>query len=352
VEPHDSLTAFTAAMLGRVDANGVHPIRTLPAAHFLYPWCLATACAVVPYDPRSFSYMGGTYYQTPGTLANIVNAVQTYKGARHNLDPAIDTPFVAPLHSNQSAGVFVTVTYLPVLIPASTSNPSPNMDQVNWRLEPGERTNVINSGLKLITPPLAVNLGGAWGLLYPAAGIAPVLKEQYLEFYAERRMLLPTFDLTQLARYVNAVNYRPENFPGGTLTGSWVTGTVRFAKYTTEFVQVPQVDANGERNGYNRWLNLVLKFDFRTTQAQTVYDGNGALPAAGSTGYVTWNHVLAYPGTMSWLNGALAGTPAGLGWYRAKFSRNSLGVDSDAYPGVDIVVGKAASIFDPCTENW
>ena len=47
---------------------------------------------------------------------------------------------------------------------------------------------------------------------------------------------------------------------------------------------------------------------------------------------VTWNHVLAYPGTFSWLEGIITGNSAGLGWYYAKYSANSIGVDSFTYP--------------------
>ena len=66
VEPYGTVTSFVAGTLGQVTPNAVATIASArPASHYLYNWCLATECEVVPYDPRSFSYMGSTGYRRP-----------------------------------------------------------------------------------------------------------------------------------------------------------------------------------------------------------------------------------------------------------------------------------------------
>ena len=158
--------------------------------------------------------------------------------------------------------------------------------------------------------------------------------------------------MIKLSKYINSVNSITENWPAGTLTGLLQANTVRFAKFAFDPVQVPAVNELGEPAGFNRWINLTLKYDVRTTTSLSVYDVSGNLPPAGFPGTVTWNHVLAYPGTSSWLNGQLTGSTAGLGWYRAKYSRNALGVDSDAYPGNRDAVPGSTSIWDPINLNF
>jgi hypothetical protein len=59
---------------------------------------------------------------------------------------------------------------------------------------------------------------------------------------------------------------------------------------------------------------------------------------------VTWNHVLAYPGTLWWLlQGGL-----GLAWYYCKFSAQAIGVDTPAFPFIS-VIKPGAHILDPLT---
>jgi hypothetical protein len=365
VEPWDSVTAFIAAMLGRVDAaaDGVSPSRTLPASHFLYPWCFAVACEVVPLDLRQFSYMGtvslAPFQANQPLSANtqrITGAVQTY--TTNYLFPTanIDTAIMTQANRTFSAGAFVTVTYLPLLTllqGSTTIVPGNAMDTVNYRLVPRIRTNVINSGLKIITPKMAVNLFGKYAMFYPAAGVAPVLKEEYQELVIDRRMLLPTFNLSTLGQYVNSVNFGIETLTiaGVNTSLTFRPQTLRFDSFEATYVQVPQVDAAGNPNGYNRWLNLELHYDWRTTISGCVHDpSDGVLVPVKAP--VTWNHVLCYPGTMSWINGLAAGTPTGLGWYAAKYSANSVGVDSDPYPTTRDAVGQGTFIFDTITKSW
>ena len=288
-------------MLGRVDANGVNPNRTLPAAHFLYPWCFASACESVPYDPRSFSYMGSALY-TPGAegMANnlqaVATAVSAYKSGAGatSLNPTagIDTMIMGQANKAFSAGAFVCVTYLPLLTilgsPEATIN-AQAFDVVNYRLNPQIRTNTINAGLVLITPQV-LRFGNAF---YPSAGIAPVFKEEYQELTIERRMLLPSFNLAQLAQYVNCVNGSIEklSIAGVQTPLAFQSECLRFSKFTTQYVQVPQVDSNGEPNGYNRWLNLRLEYDWRQVWSTSFYDATGRGPQLGQPG---WNHVLAW----------------------------------------------------------
>jgi hypothetical protein len=392
VEPFDATTAFIASMLGRVDVNddGVTPNQTPPARHFMYGWCMATQADAVPFDPRSFSYMGSTAYNTAGAAANrdgmttsIRNAVQSYKlqrpgqpgNDRGSLDPTADIdakPITSAANRRFSAGVYICVTYKPVLIfPALTpggetggAGPLPNFfDCVNLKCTPQKRTNQINKGLVLVCPPgmLATFpalpfVGGAAGqilaalaTLYPDAGIAPVYNEEFQEITLERRMLSPNFSLEILSNYGGKLNYGPMYLqtpvdglafpPGAPQPGSTIQarkilhGTLKFTTYESDHVEVPAVNDDGEPNGYSRWTNLVLHYDWRTMQPYAVngpqlvddngaptttfpvYDQNANGPPDGD-GVLTWNHVLGYPGILHW--------PDALAWYRAKFSTGAI----------------------------
>jgi hypothetical protein len=366
VEPYSSVTAFIASCLGRVDADGVNPVRTLPAAHFLFPWCLAVKCDTTPLDPRQFSYMATTKLEPAANnrsdqMERVREAVGSISGEHLNPTWNIDDAgFRSQDNKDFSAGAFVTVTYLPVLRPTDPEaalQPG-DMDFVDYRYETQTRTNVPNSGLKLMVPPMEVNFNGRWNMFYPAAGIAPIFKEAYQRLTIERRMLLPTFDLSWLSGYQNHVNndiltLPPSDNPPEQSAKLIIHGQcLRFDSYDTQFVQVPSVDNNGIPNGFNRWLNLSLYYDWRTTYSRGVHDqsGNGG----NTVEPVTWNHVLAYPGFLTWLNGFVNNVPTGLGWYFCKYSAAALGVDSDPYPicgGPGNTVPNATNIFDPCLQN-
>jgi hypothetical protein len=352
IEPFDAADAFISSMLGRWDNPSIQPgnePRTLPASHFRYTWCLAVEAVGVPLDKRQFSFMGpanlgGAANGIPGNITRVQTAVQTYgaAGAREAagaLRPNADNDFVGVANQNFSPGAFVCVTYHPILIPGSISpGQAPTasiMDFVNYAYVPKFRKNIPNAGLKLITPPNPINLFGAFGAFYPAAGIAPELSEEYQELVIERRMLNPNFDLTALAGFLNYVDSQAATLPNGK---SFSAETLRFSRLKTQFVQVPIVNAAGEPDGYSRWLNLELGWDWRTLQSPTVYNKDA------SHGYiVTWNHVLAYPGTLAWLVGG-----GGLAWYYCKFSANNFGVDAPPYP----VLPGGVTILDPLTKNF
>ena len=363
IEPADADTAFIASMLGRVDNLN----RTLPAQHFKYSWCYAMDCNVVPFDPRQFSYMGTTNltpYVEGQTMAQnigrIKDAAETFDDI--HLNPRADisykfmsgpTPAVTTTGDNDaySAGVFITVTYMPVIgIPSNSSNPAqfiPDFDCINWTFIPQIRTNQVNKGLSLICPPgigrVVLDPFGIGNIIHawmPDACIAPVLKEEYQEMVMERRMLSPIFDISAFSNYVGKTNWSNAGFiqfSSTTINGLEVTfpsrfynGTLKFTQFDTNYVQVPQVDLNGDPHGYNNWLNLKIHIDWRTiggtTGVQIVddtgaaqptlpvfdYDSNGffSVPKLGTP--ITWNHVLAYPGIFF--------EPDGLAWYRAKFT--------------------------------
>ena len=354
VEPYDAVTAFCAAMLGRVDVAGHVPYRTLPAAHFLYNFCLATEARMVPLDPRSLSYAGTTALNpvipvpgnAVGNYSRITTAVGTIQNPSGVLAPTrnVDATFVSQANRTFSAGALICVTYKPVLtVAGGTDNAiqEANMDFVNYGFVTRTRKNVPNAGLKLITPPGILNALGAGGLFYPSAGIAPELAEDYEELIVERRMLNPQFNLATLSQYQNVVDAGDATDPAGNV---YPSQTLKFRHWEPNFVQVPSVDANGEPNGYNRWLNLRLFWDWRTTLAVNLLNSDGG--STGNAEPVTWNHVLAYPGTLAWL---VSGT--GLAWYYAKFSSQSIGVDTPAFPLGQQTVQNFASILDPLTIN-
>ena len=375
VEPASAQTAFIAAMLGMVvPNNGDNLSRAMPACHFLYPWCFATACEVVPYDPRSVSYRGSTQvknFSKPSilNLSLIVDMVGKFNipALQPNqtpfaLDPTADIDKVSVAQGNKqySAGTFITVTYLPLLRSSgewsSAGLSSSVFDGISVRLVPQIRENVINAGLKLVTPQI-LNLGNNF---YPSAGIAPVMKEEYQELIIERRMLPANFNLSQLGKYINCVNGTTESFPNTPVVGdinySFPPETLRFTKYVTKYVQVPTVDPNGEPAGFNRWMNLELHYDWRQIYQKNVYNATGerANPqifnnAGNPVGFtavqVGWNHVLAYPGDLTRLlafigNGGVGGD---LGWYHARYPTGAAvlgGADADPYPQIgDVVTG-------------
>jgi hypothetical protein len=84
-------------------------------------------------------------------------------------------------------------------------------------------------------------------------------------------------------------------------------------------------------------LNLTLSWDWRVIQSDIVCDNTGAF---GVSKFITWNHVLAYPGMLNWL---LSG--GGVAWYYSKFSAKSIGVDTPAFPYVNTLVGGGAHII-------
>lgn len=349
VEPYDAIPAFVASMLGRVEVNGTKPVRTLPAQHFLYQWCLAVQCDDLPIDQSQLSYRA-TMFLTPPDIT------LTLKDQTRRITDAVITPadstkdiytagFVSANNKQFSAGGFVVVTYQPFLFARTKVTDAPvledaDMDFVNMRFEDQERKNVPNAGLKLITPPNETNLFGLGGVAYPSAGIAPEFKEQYESFIVERRMLNPNFDLPTLSGYQNCVDRKRVVAPNGQ---AFHGEALRFSKYKTEYVQVPKVDQLGNVSGYSRWLNLTLYWDWRTTKSNQIYNASG-FPQDDK--FVTWNHVLAYPGTLSWLL-----TGGGVAWYYTKFSSQSIGADTPPYPQVPEVLGRGTGILDPLTIN-
>lgn len=371
IEPYDAITAFVSSCIGKIVDNGQgkQPTRTMPASHFLYPWMLATKCDVVPYDPRSFSYMGGTQYQQPQNVGQpedgmtaITTAISGYKtGAGANrLNPTanIDFNWMNQSNKNYSAGAFVAVTYKPILMqrqPTSGNGINPgDMDFVNYKLTGELRENKINAGLKIITPRMLVNMFGVWNMFYPASGVAPVMSEEYEVMTVERRMMNPSMSISNILYYINCTNAGIANVPVVNVT--WPDETVLFKKMDQEFVYVPTVDISGEPNGWNMWINLKFTFHIRTLWSDVVHDLNGDLKQNPSS--PGWNHILVYPGTLSWLNGQIpAQTPSGLGWYQCRYSANSVGVDSKPYPNCNgafgIVQGPngpANGIFDVLTQ--
>ena len=400
VEPYDSQTAFVAAMLGRVDSvnpnwvnNGTkNPNITYPARHYLYDWCYATACESVPLDPKQTSYSGPVNLQPAGgkgvgagqgsTLNNqlyrLKTAVQSYRGFNvgghdagienapaQSLDPTYSVDKIAVSQDNKtfSAGSFICVTYKPLIgIPVYASparGAVPNFDGVNWKFTTRQRTNHVNKGLALVCPPGALAnlpMGGLTdivkflAMLMPDAGISPVFKEEYDEVTLERRMLLPNFAFTKLSQFVGKTNYGTIGFgAGATNPNGFLQGTMKYTGADKNWVQVPQVDTDGEPSGYNTWLNLRLRFDWRVigqSGKPTLVD-DGGLPVDGLPIYdgtmaggglngifanpkqikgpITWNHVLAYPGILH--------TPDQLAWYRAKFATGLLPINIyDPFP--------------------
>jgi len=163
-------------------------------------------------------------------------------------------------------------------------------------------------------------------------------------------MLKPGFDLTALSPYENTVNAGNDVYPVPGFVGqTFDRCALRFAGFSTEYVQVPQVDAAGNPNGYNRWLNLSLRWDWRTHKSWLCHDENDGHLLNPYTS-VGWNRVLAYPGDLSWLEGIVFSAPTGLGWYWTKFSAENLGVDQNAYALVNLIPhaqGGTGGIFDP-----
>jgi hypothetical protein len=305
---------------------------------------LAVQVDQVPLDPKQFSYRASTSLPQGGaqTVDNVQSAVQVSIDPNKNIDTA---GFVSAGNRNYSAGAFMTVTYQPIMLKSppiiSEAIPPSAMDFVSYRLRPKFRKNVPNAGLKLLTPTTGLNNLfplGLGSLFYPAAGIAPEFDEEYQELIIERRMLNPNFDITQLAAYQNCVD---QNSVVDPLGHAYHAECLRFARWETEYVQVPTVDNAGNQNGYSRWLNLTLAWDWRTNISQVVCDKNGAF---GTTQFVSWNHVLAYPGTLSWI---LSGGN-GLAWYYCKFSAQSIGLDTPAFPYINTLV-PGGHIFDPLT---
>jgi hypothetical protein len=335
VEPYGARVAFAAAMLGRVDVMAGVPNRTLPAYHFDHPYCLAVQVDQVPLDPEQLSYRG-TFGSNTASNSDIITAVQKAT------DPTADiqlTGFMSQANKTFSAGALMTVTYQPVILTrAANSTQIPedkDFDWLNFKLTRADRKNVPNEGLKLITPPNAANLFGLGGAFYPAAGISPEFKEEYQVLTVERRMLNPDFDLSALSAYQNLVDSASVTDARGK---TYSAECLRFAGYDTEWVQVPKVkDNTGDPDGYSRWLNLTLSWDWRVIQSDIVCDKTGAF---GVTKFITWNHILAYPGTLNWI---LAG--GGVAWYYNKFSSKSIGVDTPAFPYVNTLVGGGAHII-------
>lgn len=357
IEPYDSKTAFIASMLGYVDPNS--GVRRLPCKHFAYPWCMAMQCDSVPLDQRQLSYCGTTSLDISNAQLNLDAQVTRVKKATESFLPPVhnlvatdnvDTPgFVSQTNAAYSAGAFVVVTYQPAITAATPYKPSgqdPNMDFLNLRRTEKTRVNIINAGLRLISPA---------GLWYPDAGIAPEYKEVYQEINIERRMLKPTFDLEKVAQYANFVNKNAENFPNwfapGVGASQFAPETLRFATFQDQFVEVPAVDQTGTPAGFCQWLNLTLTYERRLIWQPCVFS-EGAVPIGGINP-VTWNHVLAYPGTFSWLEGVITGHSAGLGWYYAKYSADSVGVDSFSYPRCPAAFPAGSTgILDPLTKNF
>lgn len=355
VEPYDAKTAFISACLGQVDPNSGK--RTLPASHFLQSWCYAMQCDAAPIDQEQLSYAGTANLSLLAAgghdtqISRIQIALQSldtnHLAATTDVE---DTGFVSQANKTFSAGAFVVVTYRPAITAATPYNPSGgaiNFDFLNLKRVEKEKVNVPNAGLRLITQAGLTNFGGAW---YPAAGIAPEIKEIYQEITVERRMLKPTFDLEKLGAYANFVNKELENFPNWSAPGVGASlfnpETLRFKIFQDEFIEVPTVDANGDANGFCQWLNLELTFEHRMIRQFCVFsEGGVVLPG---TFPVTWNHVLAYPGTLTWLLGG-----GGLGWYYAKFSANAINTDSYAYPRCPTAGPPGATgLMDVLTQNF
>lgn len=363
IEPYSAVTAFVAACLGEVRTprmNGavMVPDRTDPARHFLYGWCYATEANVVPYDPRSFSYMGTANLNREegankdGNITRIKTALQT------PIDPVKDIHYeIMPDANNKySAGAFVAVNYKPVFDqPGKSTEVIETWDFINLTFKPAIRTNTINAGLKLYCPP------GAWvnplaglaaplfpggpqlvgeaikflGSLLPDAGIAPVLKEEYQQVAIERRMLHPRFKIKELSKYINHTNAKDISI-GIDSPITFKKGTLRFNSFDSNWVRVPKVNAAGDPDGFCEWLDIKLQLDWRTVYSNfgvidhaaevddnlapveglPVYNGKATLDAPREQ--IGWNHVLAYPGMLH--------SPDGLAWYRAKFSTNMLPV--------------------------
>jgi hypothetical protein len=381
IEPADAETAFIASMLGRVDPSGnppTTPLRVLPAAHYLFPWCLAAQCDSIALDERQITYCGPTNptnaanaaqqaaAQQLGGLASVTagmnaltQAVGTYNNTDINGKPGylwprqgISTAIIGGSNSKFSAGVFVTVTYLPVLNPFGLSQQqlqTAAIDAVNWSFTQAERLNVLNSGIRLLTPPSPANINGKWK---PEAGISPVFRETYQVFAAERRMLLPTFMIPYLSQYKNSVNTVAENINGTPGLASqnnktFPPGTLRFSDYRTRWVQVPQVDQNGEPSGYNRWLDLTLYWDWRTTLSAQTHGTDGTRTSGFQP--VQWNHVLVFPGLLEWL----AGASTGMGWYLGRYATTDPFItNAEPYPNIQSVLNPQSAILDPLTMNW
>jgi hypothetical protein len=342
VEPYSARIAFAAAMLGRVDIQGTAPKRTLPAYHFDHNYCMAIKCDQVPLDPEQVSYRGSFLTGQAGKNDDVLAAVQK------SADPTADIQlagFMSNENKKFSAGCFCQVTYHNVLLATANTTGIPtdaDMDFLNRRLVKAERKNVPNAGLKLINPPNRINnFFGTSGIFYPSAGIAPEFKESYLQLQIERRMLNPDFDFTLLAQYQNCVDVGPVSDPSGR---SYQAERLKFNDWESEWVEVPKVTAGGDPDGYSRWLNLKLIWDYRTMRSNVVCDQFGNF---NTTKVVTWNHVLAYPGTLSWLAGG-----GGLAWYYCKFSANSIGVETPAFPYcTDVVQAGVKNILDPLNIN-
>ena len=345
LEPFDSAQAFVSSMLGRVDGN----VRTFPAKDYKYNFCYAAACDVVPYDPRSFSYMGRTNFQVAGPnlagpnaggslgagLQAVNTAVSSFQPINANgnlatnqfLNASANMPWSSP---NYSAGAFVEVTYLPVisyLAGGSTISDDVAFNYINPKFEPRDRTNVINAGLRL----QALNAFNFLGW-YPESGVAPVVHEQYEHFTIERRMLNVNTNLSAIGAYINNVNQFPTrggpHAPAGLVLPLFVKGTLKFVAYDTNYIVVPIVNDAGNPNGFNKWMNIKLHFDWRIIQSAMSYAPNAFNPAAPNKVPIEWNQVLAYPGL---LGGLLVGNT--LGWYFTKYSVNGLWIaTADPYP--------------------
>ena len=240
------------------------------------------------------------------------------------------------------AGVYAIVTYQSYLGDPTLlgSDFKINLDEVSFEFKPQIRTNVINKGLVLNVPEGAmgaVPIAKVFAGILPDAGISPVLKEEYQEVTFERKMLLPNWDLATYSQFVGKVNNKPCNLGGN----FYAPEVLKFTSFETNYIVVPQVNDDGEPDGFNRWLNLRLHFDWRTATGigqnnlvanckgcniiddsgnvvprLPVFDGSSPPNIMPGNAQAGWNHVLAYPGIFH--------APYGLAWYKAKFPANVL----------------------------
>ena len=348
VKPFDSALAFMAAMLGNVDpATGS---RTLPAHDYEHTYCYCDECDEVPLDPEQFSYMGRGGLPDGGAteIRDVLAGVESPLDPTFNLSTA---GFLSQDKKKFAAGAFVKCTYSPVISLARVEtepldaqhSQTPYFDYINWQLVPKTRDNQINAGLYLITPRLNLNFPGSpvgavlTNAFYPAVGLSPSFKEGYLQLRVQRRMLSMDTDLAAISAYKNEVNGSALGISTGRIVAGeagslFQDGTLRFMDFESRIVTVPQVDGDGNQNGYNKWLDLDLYFDFRTTQSASVYTVNGNL--AGAVVPVTWNHVLCHPGWFNTLTQLLVNGAAGpgLAWYRARYAKGLVGLNADPYP--------------------
>lgn len=312
--------------------------RNFPAGDLFRANFFCTEAEIIPLDQEQISYFHTLHYQDAqgpsrgaifSTLESSVVVSPSTEAAPASGKFEQDVRYKISVDPDRVAGCFIKATYKPLVFLGLVTADS--WDYVNPQWIPKARVNEIPSGLRL-----KVNIGGPLGrwagaVYWPSASVSPVLNEQYTRFTIQR-LFVPDFHAGERRwnSLINGVNSATFSFGGA----SYAPETVRYMGYDVEMHtgNVLLDEDEGLRQGGDLsfselavWYSITHHFDIRVLTHVDVYDDTGnKVPSdqrKDGRAQVTWNHVLAWPGTYSAITSTLAaGDAIRVGWYKCGYT--------------------------------